>query len=238
MDPADRFGVPLYSVPEAATYLGVPRSTFSAWVRAYAGEPSSSSRVRTAPLLTAMPPAAVGTATIPFVGLAEGLMLAAIRRAGVALQRIRPALDRLRDTLGLEHVLASRSLYTDGAEALYEFAERAGDTPEARSARELVVVRKGQHVFSSVIDEYLRRVQFAGDGYAELIRLPRYGAADVVADPRRGFGQPIFSHGGAKLHDVLGAFQAGESLEFVAQEYGVPTDELEDAIRVASRPVA
>ena len=150
----------------------MPRSTFSAWVRRYADEPSSSSPVRTAPLLTAMPPAALGTATIPFVGLAEGLMLAAIRRAGVALQRIRPALDRLRDTFGLEHLLASRWLYTDGAEVLYEFAERAGDTPEARSARELVVVRKGRHVFATEIDEYLQRVEFAGDGYAELIRLP------------------------------------------------------------------
>ncbi len=135
-------------------------------------------------------------------------------------------------------MLASQSLYTDGAEVLYDFAERAGDTPEARSARELVVVRKGQHVFASVIDEYLQRVQFAGDGYAELIHLPRYGAADVVADPRRGFGQPMFSHGGAKLEDVLGAFQAGDSLEVVAQEYGVPADQLEDALRVASHPVA
>jgi hypothetical protein len=34
------------------------------------------------------------------------------------------------------------SLYTDGAEALYDFAERAGDTPEARSARELVVFER------------------------------------------------------------------------------------------------
>ncbi|HWH12489.1 MAG TPA: hypothetical protein VG165_15300 [Solirubrobacteraceae bacterium] len=41
-----------------------------------------------------------------------------------------------------------------------------------------------------------------------------------------------------RLEDVLGAFHAGESLEFVAQEYGVPADELEDALRVASRPIA
>jgi uncharacterized protein (DUF433 family) len=238
IDLDDRFGLPLYSVPEAAGYLGVPTSTFAAWAYGYVRKPPGRSEVRGDPLVAAIRPDTVGAAAIPFVGLAEGMILAAIRKAGVPLQRIRPALDRLRETFGLEHVLASRSLYTDGAEVLYDFAERAGDTPEARSARELVVVRKGQHVFATVIDEYLQRVQFAGDGYAELIRLPRYGAADVVADPRRGFGQPIFAHGGAKLEDVLGAFQAGESLEFVAQEYGVPADELEDALRVASRPVA
>ncbi|MEA2372018.1 MAG: hypothetical protein QOH12_2412 [Solirubrobacteraceae bacterium] len=190
-----------------------------------------------APLLTAMLPAAVGRATIPFVGLAEGMLLAAIRRAGGSLQRIRPALDRLRDTFGLDHVLAySRSTPTVPRCTTTSPSEPA--IPEARSARELVVVRKGQHVFASVIEEYLQRVQFGGDGYAELIHLPRYGAADVVADPRRGFAQPIFSHGVAKLEDVLGAFQAGESLEVVAQEYGVPADQLEDALRAASHPIS
>ena len=40
----------------------------------------------------------------------------------------------------------SKALYTDGAEALYDYAQSHGDTPEARSARELVVVRRGQRV--------------------------------------------------------------------------------------------
>lgn len=233
----DRFGLPLYSVAEAAAYLGVPASTFSTWAHGYLRKPPGRPAVVGAPVLTAIPGEVASDATIPFVGLAEGMILAAIRRKGVPLQRIRPALERLRDELGLEHVLASSSLYTDGAEVLYDFAERAGDTPEARSARQLVVVRKGQHVFASVIEDYLQRVQFAGDGYAELIHLPRYRTADVVADPRRGFGQAIFARGGAKVEDVLGAFQAGASLEAVAGEYGVPANELEDALRVASRPV-
>jgi uncharacterized protein (DUF433 family) len=235
---ADRFRVPLYSVPEAAHYLGVPTSTFSTWAYGYVRRPPGRPEVSGAPVVTALRAQQPDAATIPFVGLAEGLVLAAIRRTGVPLQRIRPALARLQDELGLEHVLASRALYTDGAEVIYDYAERADDTPEARSARQLVVVRKGQHVFSEVIDEYLHRVEFATDGYAQLIHLPQYREAQVVADPRRGFGQPSFVHGGARVEDVLGAFQAGESLESLAQEYGVPVTELEDALRVASRRAA
>jgi uncharacterized protein (DUF433 family) len=235
---ADRFHVPLYSVPEAAHYLGVPTSTLSTWAYGYVRRPPGRPEVRGAPVVTAIRSDGDGAATIPFVGLAEGLVLAAIRRTGVPLQRIRPALGRLQDELGLEHVLASRALYTDGAEVIYDFAEQAGDTPEARSARQLVVVRKGQHVFNDVIDDYLHHVEFGGDGYAELIHLPQYRTAEVVADPRRGFGQPIFANGGAKLEDVLGAFQAGESLDTLAQEYGIPVAELEDALRVASRAAA
>jgi uncharacterized protein (DUF433 family) len=234
---ADRFSAPLYSVPEAARYLGVPTSTFATWAYGYVRHPPGRPEVRGAPVLTAFATAPPGVATVPFVGLAEGLVLAAIRRAGVPLQRIRPALERLQSELGLEHVLASKALYTDGAEVLYDFAEQQGDTPEARSARQLVVVRKGQYVFAQIIDEYLDRVEFGPDDYARLIRLPRYTDARVVADPRRGFGQPIFVHGGARLEDVLGAFHAGEPLEVVAAEYGVPPSELEDALRVASRPV-
>lgn len=235
---ADRFGVPLYSVSEAAHHLGVPASTLSTWAYGYVRRPPGRPEVRGTPVVTAIRSDAAGAATIPFVGLAEGLVLAAIRRTGVPLQRIRPALSRLQDELGLEHALASRALYTDGAEVIYDFAEQAGDTPEARSARQLVVVRKGQHVFTEVIDDYLHRVEFARDGYAGLIHLPRYRTAEVVADPQRGFGQPIFARGGAKVEDVLGAFQAGESLEALAEEYGVPVAELEDALRVASRPAA
>lgn len=234
-DGVDRFSVPLYSVTEAGRYLGVHPSTFSTWAYGYTRRPRGRPEVQGIPVVTAFPRTRPGIAVIPFVGLAEGLVLAGIRKAGVPFQRIRPALARLQTELGLEHVLASRALYTDGAEVLYDFAEREGDTPEARSARQLVVVRKGQHVFAEVIDAYLHRIEFGGDDYAQLIHLPEYRTGEVVADPRRGFGQPIFVHGGARLEDVLGAFQAGESLEALAQEYGVPLDELEDALRVASR---
>jgi hypothetical protein len=44
------------------------------------------------------------------------------------MQRIRPAIVVLARELGLEYALASRRLYTDGAEALYDYARHAGDT--------------------------------------------------------------------------------------------------------------
>lgn len=232
---ADRFASPLYTVAEAARYLDVPPSTLATWAHGYLRQPPGRAEVRGAPILTALETPVVGSATIPFVGLAEGLVLAGIRKAGVPMQRIRPALDRLRSELGLEHVLASRKLFTDGAEVLYDFAESQGDTPEGQTARQLVVVRRGQHVFAEVIDAYLKRVEFDEDDYARLIRLPGYTAAKVVADPSRGFGQPIFVHGGARVEDVLGTFQAGVPLKTVAAEYGVPESELEDALRVATR---
>jgi uncharacterized protein (DUF433 family) len=155
------------------------------------------------------------------------------------MQRIRPAIDVLARELGLEHALASRRLYTDGAEVLYDYARHAGDTPEGDSARELVVVRNNQRVFAEVIDLYLRRIDFAADGYAQLIRLPQYRTADVTVDPDHSFGRPRFTRGGAAVDDdVTGLFRAGEPADTVAGEFGLSRDEVEDAIRVATQVAA
>jgi uncharacterized protein (DUF433 family) len=52
------------------------------------------------------------------------------------------------------------------------------------------------------------------------------------------FGAPIFERGGAKVDDVLERFWAGESLSDLAEDFGVPVDQLEDVLRVASRRAA
>jgi uncharacterized protein (DUF433 family) len=235
----ERFSVPLYTLSGAARALDVPTSTFATWALGYTRTPPGRPKVTGAPIVTAFRNRDGGRSSIvPFVGLVEGMVLAAIRKRGVPLQRIRPALKVLADNIGLEYALASRALYTDGAEILYDYAETVGDSPEARSARDLVVIRHGQRVLTEVVEDYLHRIQYAPDGYARLIHLPQYRRADVVADPTRSFGQPIFRHGGARVADALQRFWAGENLQDVAQEFGVQVADLEDAVRVASRRAA
>ncbi|MDQ3344552.1 MAG: DUF433 domain-containing protein [Actinomycetota bacterium] len=233
----DRFASPLYTVVEAARYLDVPASTLTTWVKGYRRAGKGRPVVTGSPVLTTVPSPRRGP-VIPFVGLAEGLVLTAMRRAGVPLQRIRPALALLDKELGLQHALASSRLFTDGAEVLYDYAETGEDEEAARAARELVVVRSDQRVFNEVVDAYLRRLEFADDGYVQLIRLPAYEVAEVVVDPARGFGQPIFARGGARLEDALALFRAGEPLDVVAAEYGIPRVQLEDAVRIATRVAA
>lgn len=101
--------------------------------------------------------------------------------------------------MGLRHAPASESLLTDRVEVLFDYADCEGDA----IVRRLVVVRDGQHVFREVVQEYLQCVTFGADGYASLIRLLAYGDANVVADPRRAFGQPIFADAGTRVEDVV-----------------------------------
>ena len=105
-------------------------------------------------------------------------------------------------------------------------------------ARELVVVRNNQRVFTEVVELYLQRIEFAADGYAQLIRLPQYRVSEVTIDPDHEFGRPRFVHGGSAVDNVIDLFRAGEPVDAVAEEFGLSRDEVEDAIRVATRAAA
>lgn len=237
-DPELRFSVPLYTVAQAARIVDVPPSTLTTWAKGYVRRFPGRKSVAGAAVVTSLEVAQPREPSIPFVGLAEALVLAAVRRSGVPMQRVRPALVQLQQEIGIQHALASRRLYTDGAELMFDFAERNLQSPIGVGARELVVVRNGQRVFTGVIDEYLQRIQYGADGYAAVIKLPSYRDASVVVDPSKSFGAPVFERGGARLDDVLERFWAGDSMGDLSDEFGVPRTELEDAVRVASRRAA
>jgi uncharacterized protein (DUF433 family) len=234
----DRFATLLYGIGEAARYLAVPSSTLTTWAYGYQRHRPGGGIAAASPVITATRPVRRHDPAMPFIGLAEGYALAAFRHAGVPMQRIRPAIDALDRELGLSHALASQRLYTDGAEVLYDYAQHVGDTPEGLVARDLVVVRNNQRVFTEAVEQYLSRVDFSSDGYARLIRLPQYRVAEVTVDPDHAFGRPRFAHGGAPLDDVIDLFRAGEPVDAVADEFGLTREEVEDAIRVSTREAA
>lgn len=176
-----RFAVPLYTVAEAARYVRVPSSTFRAWAKGYEVNAEPGRRVWGAPVITALP-ADRGQPSIPFVGLAEGLVLAAFRKAGVSLQYIRQAVPVLKAEVGLDHALASHRLYSDGAVILYNYANsRASDAQAAEDLAGLTRVVDNQRVFADVVGDYLQRITY---GFAIALSLP-YGGQRAAPDPTR-----------------------------------------------------
>jgi uncharacterized protein (DUF433 family) len=171
---------------------------------------------------------AVG-AQLPFVGIVEAYVLNAFRRAGVPMQRIRPSIEWLVKNVG-QHALASKDLYTEGAEVLWHFAQNSGEGDEV--VKHQIVPRSGQYVFKDIVEHYLKQIRFGEDKYANIIRLAQYGTANVVLDPYRGYGQPIFDKNGARVSDALGPLRAGETFEAVAEDYGVSEEDLRVALDV------
>jgi uncharacterized protein (DUF433 family) len=103
---------------------------------------------------------------------------------------------------------------------------------------DLVVVRTQQHQFSEVVKGYLKRITYAGDGWAESVRLPTYENAEVIVDPKVAFGLPLVVEGGTRVEDLVDRFQAGDSVADLAADFDVPADQVEDVIRVATRAAA
>ena len=214
-----RFAVPLYTIPEAARLLGVPTSTFDEWTR-------QGTAGRRRGLVTTVRGSSRGPA-VPFVGLVEGMVAAAFRRAGVSMQHIRKSLAAIESTIGLEHALASRKLYTDGAAIVYDYAHQEDDDEV------LAVVVSGQRIFSPIVSDYLRRITYADDQFATRLVLPITREPLIVADPKRAHGRPLFLRGGAPMEDVIDRFRAGESFRSVARDFELKPEDVEEVIRVS-----
>jgi uncharacterized protein (DUF433 family) len=219
-----RVARPIFTLRETAAYLGIPKSTVQWW----AGQPDGKT-----PLITRFPREG-RQATVPFIGFIEAYVLSSFRRAGVPMQRIRPAVEVLAKEIGVDHALASKRLYTDGAEVLYDFATKEGED----DLMDLVVLRTKQRQFAHVVREYLKQIHYGGDGWASSVKLPSYENAEVVVDPKIAFGLPLVVRGGARVEDLVDRFQAGDSVKEIATDFGVPADQVEDVIRVATRAAA
>jgi hypothetical protein len=103
-----RFEEPLYTVAEAAAYGRVPRTTFETWAHGYTRKRIGRRTTKASPIVASVR-AGRREPEIPFIGLAEGMVLAAFRSSGVPMQRIRPAVEVLKDELGPKSSMTTRS---------------------------------------------------------------------------------------------------------------------------------
>ena len=154
------------------------------------------------------------------------MVLAAFRQAGVSLQHIRRAVDVLEREIGIDHALASKRLYTDGAIILFDYATSEHDD-------ELTVVVTQQRVFSPVVEEYLQRIEHGPDGWAVRVASPVTSRPVVLVDPERAFGRPIFAHGAAPVESVVSRVKAGDPIAEVADDFGVPERDLREYLNAA-----
>jgi uncharacterized protein (DUF433 family) len=240
------YTAPLYKRAEAARIIRVPASTLRDWSTPASGTTVAIVAIEATPptgsapvapihhdgLITVAEPRTPRGATIPFVGLAEAYVLAAFRQAGVPMQRIRPALRRLEEEMGLIQALASERLRTDGAEVLWDYSQETDDQATKDAVGDLVVVRNGQLVFRRVVQDYLRRVTY-GEGWARVIDVGQ-GKVGVTVDPFINGGQPTLARRGIAVTDILSRIRAGEPSKEVAADYGLRASEITALLELAA----
>lgn len=203
-----------YSIAEAARLISVPRTTLHGWT-----QPRSDARGEWGPLIERVP----GQRALSFVSLAEAFVLSAARAAGVSPQIIRPAVENLREEIGVEYALASRRMFTDGAELLYAYG---GDSRIREAVGRLVAVRDGQSAFLPVVAGYLRRLIYDRDRVSK-IRLETPGAVII---PGVGSGRPVFETASCLVEVVLYHYDGGDTVEQLVEDFRVPAEHIQAVI--------
>jgi uncharacterized protein (DUF433 family) len=211
----------------------MPPSTTASWAKGYTKHFPNRRPVQQAPVITCLDERGAGRLRVPFIGLVEATVVQAFRQTGLPLQRIRKALDVLAEEGELPHALASHRLYTDGAQVLYDYANTSGD----KALRLLTVVHSGQRVFHEVIAEYLKLITFE-DTWATGLILPITTDPILHVQPTVASGDPLFVHGGAPLTAVLSRAKAGEPAGSLAEDYGVPLADIEEALQAVAPQAA
>ena len=211
-----RFSTGVLDVSDAARFLGIPRPTLRRWAFGYAHGDA---------LLHVVDAGGRREAQVTFIAMAEAHVLEALRLAGVRVARIRPALNRLAEQFGREYVLVAPNLATDGIDVLWDFSR----TEEGQG---LMEGHTGQMVMREIVEDYLKYLTWADDGFPRMLELRYCQPSKVVMDPYRAFGQPLFEGSRTRVRDVANMLSAGEDPQVVADEHGVRLGDVRTAARV------
>jgi len=94
----------------------------------------------------------------------------------------------------------------------------------------LVEAISDNYVFTEVIRDYLKRIEYAPDGWVQQIVLPTQEPVAAVT-PYKAYGQPLTLRGGARIVDILDRFEGNESFREIAEDFGLPSEDVEEVIR-------
>jgi uncharacterized protein (DUF433 family) len=213
--------VPAYTPGLAAYYLSLPSTTVRYW--AFGRQPDF------APVIKAEAPE---QKLLSFRNLVEMHVLSAVRRKhGVAMPRVRAAIDFLKREKATAHPLSDIDLETDG-NGIY--IRMLGQLLDAS--------REGQRPMETLIREHLQRIDRSADGvpirlfpFRQVQRqheqlVVQEGPKFVVIDPRVQFGRPCIEGTGTPTAIVFDRYRSGESVKALARDYDRPTAMIEEAI--------
>ncbi|MGH3444032.1 MAG: DUF433 domain-containing protein [Nocardioidaceae bacterium] len=156
--------------------------------------------------------------------MVEARLLAEFRSRNVPVQRLRPAIVRLRKEFGRYPLAHARPfLEVEGRELVRVVQEQVG----LERQLQLVVIRNGQLVLADSAQRFSSAVEYVRDVVGRL--MPDARTPDVLMDPRRSFGQPAIRN--VQTDSLAEDFRAGTSREELADLYDLSPEQVDEAIR-------
>ena len=221
-DPRD---IPSYSIGDAARYLRIPGGTIRSWTmgRNY---PVADGEMFFQPLI---PIKKQKPRLLSFTNLIEIHVLRAIRQHHqIKLDKVRTALDFIDEKFQVPHPLAREEFRTDGIDL---FIEKYGKLINAS--------QKGQTELKDSLKAHLERIEVDDEGLAKglypFTRSQEENSPKIlVIDPRIAFGRLVIAGTGIAAKVVSERFNAGDSIEELADDYDCDRLKIEEAIRFAA----
>lgn len=209
----------IYSYADVDRLVGLRAGTARRWLEGYERQGRFYDPV--------LRPEPTGSDVVTWGEMVEARLLAEFRDLTVPVQRMRPAIVKLRAEFGRYPLAHARPLLdVEGRELVQVVQQEVGLARDLQ----LVVVRDGQFVltdaaqrFSSAVDY----VEYAGN-VAGLIR-PEQRTPDVVMDPLRAFGQPAVRN--VRTEALAEDYRAGTSRDDLADLYDLTLEQVDEAIR-------
>lgn len=216
---------PMYTPAEVARWANTTPQTARRWVSGYRFATRSGELVWSPPVTQRE-----GLDYLTFQDLVEVAVVAAARRAGVSMPKIRRAVEYARSVLQVPRPLLSLRFKTDGHNLFLR--DRATD-PHFTVASEFGQLA-WEHIASVLRDIDYYRVIPAAEPVAAAW-WPRGRQAGIVLDPLVNFGRPIVAELGVRTETLIDRFQAGMGIAEIAESYGTRPDVVEEVLRFEGR---
>lgn len=169
------------------------------------------------------------TPTLSFIELAEIIVVVRFRQKPVKLEELRQAYSYAKEQLGIEYPFAHIKLKTDGVNVLAVFEK---DHPKASL---LALNKRGQFTLPQQVINALELFDYEGEFAARWY--PEGKNVPIVIDPRYSAGRPSIPARRLPISLLYNRWKAGENIRYIASDYALPKDIVEEALRYAENYV-
>lgn len=197
----------VYTIPEAAKYIGKPHQTLHAWFK-------SGNRQLFSPDY----PPVDGHQAISFFDLVDAMVASTFRKHGVPMREIRNVYEELRTLFNEEHPFCKKDLdlSTDGKKIYHKYGN------------DVAQVINGQVHSKELMKGYLEGIDFNSETLMPERWHPSKG---IVIDPARRFGKPVVEGVFMPTWVLHKAYMANDMDEdYVADLYDVQPEDVRAAV--------